>query len=199
MSGHIFRPSSSDEARRRQEAEHALDFVRTWAEAVLRQVTEIEAIRRREDGLDRMLGEDGVTVDLLAEVNREQWAAEHTLLWAAFQLERWRDRLDKARGHEPREADRKLRLARNGLEHLDDADFIAGRAVAPPQPEGRRDPYWSLRELGGIDLSLRSDTVCGIDGIDGAELRARALDVVRSVENDLAEDAAEAYLALLRG
>lgn len=145
--------------------------------------------------------EPGIDGEYLQGEFRRLWSANHTLLWAAYQLERWRDRLDRERGDTEREPDKELKRARNVLEHLDTADFIGDEAVAPPwePPEEPkkykpRDPYWSLRKLGGLSISITGDgTFCGIASSD---LRDHARDVVLSVENELGEEAAD-YLAEL--
>ncbi|MCF3173939.1 hypothetical protein IPZ61_11495 [Streptomyces sioyaensis] len=182
--------------------EHALMFVRTWAEEVLRHIERVEQTRRSVDSAYRMQGDElGIEGEYLQGEFRRLWAAEHTLLWAAYQLERWRDRLDRERGDTEREPDKELKRARNVLEHLDTADFIGDEAVAPPwePPEESkkckpRDPYWSLRKLGGLSISITDDgTFCGIASSD---LRDHARDVVHSVENELGEEAAD-YLAEL--
>lgn len=181
----------------------ALMFVRAWAEEVVRQVERVTETRRSVGGAYRMQGEiEGIDEEFLAGRFRELWTAEHTLLWAAYQLERWRTRLDKERDNGQREEDKELKQARNVLEHLDTADFVGDRAVAPalpPSEPGRkkpRDPHWSLRKLGGLDISLTDDgTFCGIPS---AELGERALNVVSSVERDLGEAAADHLADLLR-
>lgn len=206
--------------------EQALMFVRTWAEEVLRQIARVEEVRKSVSAHYRMLGDEpGITEDFLEESFREQWAAEHTLVWAAFQLERWRDRLDLERSAKDeeegtpeeirREPDRQLRQVRNVLEHLDEADFVDGRAVAPPLkepddkvkdcpagprcPRKRRQPqdnHRALRKLDGLDISLQDGA--SFCGVESAELRERALGVVRSVEDELAEAALDHYAELLR-
>ncbi|TKA00604.1 hypothetical protein [Actinacidiphila oryziradicis] len=119
-------------------------------------------------------------------------------MWAAYQVERWRDRLDKERGNPPRQKDKALQLARNALEHLDEAALVDDRAVAPPKEDGAKsDRFWSLRKLEGIDIGITDDTTfCGIERSD---LHLRALEVVRTIENDLAEELLDQYAELLRG
>ncbi|MFI9183992.1 hypothetical protein ACIGXG_17390 [Streptomyces goshikiensis] len=183
----------------------ALMFVRLWAEEVIRQTGRVQEIRERVRGYHRMHGDGpGIDSHFLEEAFREQWAAEHTLLWAAYQLERWRKRLDRERGETERKYDAKLLGARNVLEHLDSADFRDGKAVAPPwsppaQPKKRKpqDPYRSLRALDGLYIGTSDDgSFCGIAS---SELSDRALDVVKSVEADLAEEAVAHLIELGRG
>jgi hypothetical protein len=184
-------------------------FVRTWAEEVVRQVERVAQTRQRVRAYYRMEGDEpGIDSEFLEGAFRELWAAEHTLLWAAYQLERWRKRLDRERGNTERKPDKALTQARNVLEHLDEADFAGGRAVAPPwepppKPKGwdgkwrPRDPHWSLRKLGGLDIAIIDDgTFCGIAS---AEMRTRALDIVTSVEDDLAAEVVEHVAELMHG
>ncbi|MER7396938.1 hypothetical protein ABT381_15665 [Streptomyces sp. NPDC000151] len=198
----IFVPDDGPEAPSEAKSQ-ALNFVWTWAEEVLRQVERVETTRGRMRSADRMHGDEpGIDQVYLDGLFRELWAAEHTLLWAAYQLERWRKRLDRERGHTEREYDRALQAARNVLEHLDAADFAGGRAVAPPwePPQKQRkpqDPYRSLRKRGGLDLGIADDgAFCGIPS---AELRERALGVVHSVEDDLADEVVDHLVELHRG
>jgi hypothetical protein len=189
--------ASFGETKSRAAERHALMFVRTWAEEVLRQIERVEQTRRNVDASYRMQGDEpGIDGEYLEGEFRKLWAAEHTLLWAAYQLERWRDRLDRERDDTEREPDKELKRARNVLEHLDTADFIGGEAVAPhwepptnPKKRKPQDPYWSLRKLGGLPVRITDDgTFCGIASSD---LRDHARDVVYSVEDELGEEAAD--------
>lgn len=112
-------------------------------------------------------------------------------------LPMWATEPGTVHGTPPRPKDTALQLARNALEHLDEADFVDDRALAPPREEGKRDRFWSLRKLDGIDISITDDaSFCGVKRSD---LHARALDVVRTIENDLAEELLDHYADLLRG
>jgi hypothetical protein len=183
--------------------EQSLNFVRIWADEVIRQAERVEETRQKVRASYRMQGDEpGIDEYYLEGVCREHWAAEHTLLWAAYQLERWRKRLDRERKVKEREYDKKLQEARNVLEHLESAQFVGGRAVAPPwEPSTKnpkaQDPYRSLRKLGGLDLGIVDNgTFCGIPS---ADLRARAMDIVSSVEADLAEEVIESLVEMMRG
>lgn len=194
----IFVPDDGPDAPSEAKSQ-ALKFVWTWAEEVFRQVERVETTRGGMQSAQRMYGDEpGIDAVYLEGLFRELWAAEHTLLWAAYQLERWRKRLDRERGDTERQYDKELQAARNVLEHLDAADFTGGRAVAPSrEPSQKRDPHWSLRKRGGLDLSIADDgAFCGIPS---AELRKRALDVVQSVEDDLADEVVDHLVELHRG
>jgi len=73
-----------------------------------------------------------------------------------------------------------LAKVRNGLEHLDDADFEKGRAVS-----GQRGSNRSLRALpgGSLAIALGSGLVADLLTID--ELEKRALAVVQKIEDEL--------------
>lgn len=181
--------------------EQARFFVRTWAEAVLRQAARARAIRHTAEqnsrNYDRM--EDwSPPLHVLEEDFRTQWAEEHQLIWAAHQLERWDARLRRERGQQPRPKDLFLKTLRDALEHLDDAEFINGRAVAPPiltkrdKSRGR-----ALRDLPGgvLDLVLGGRALVG--GVLPQAIEERALQAVRAVEDELAEEQLDEYAALL--
>jgi hypothetical protein len=73
----------------------------------------------------------------LGENFRVQWVEEHTLVWAAHQLEQWTHRLALDRFEEPPEPDEVLAIVRNALEHLDEADFDEGHAIPGPLGSNR--------------------------------------------------------------
>ncbi|TLS45696.1 hypothetical protein FE633_13080 [Streptomyces montanus] len=178
-----------------QNEEHALFFVRVWAEAVLREVARVRDTRRRAAVNDRnyeRMEDWSPTEEDLDRDFREQWAQEHTLVWAAFQLEQWRARLHKERGIEPDPEHPLLRTMRNALEHLVDAQFVDERAESPA-PTGKEGS--ALRQLKGLDIALGGEASFG--HIDPAQVEAAALNVVRSIERDLEQEAIDRYVALL--
>lgn len=181
--------------------EQAQFFIRTWAEAVLRQAARARTIRHTAEqdsrNYDRM--EDWSPPAYVLEENfRTQWAEEHQLIWVAHQLERWDARLRRERGQRPRPKDLFLKTLRDALEHLDDAEFVNGQAVAPPiltkedKSKGR-----ALRNLPGgvLDLLLGGGTLVG--GVLPLAIEERALQIVRAVEEELVEEQLGEYAALL--
>ncbi|WP_327722317.1 hypothetical protein OG381_48265 [Streptomyces sp. NBC_00490] len=132
------------------------------------------------------------TEEDLARDFREQWASEHTLVWAAFQLEQWRARLQTERGVEPEVGHPLLRTVRNALEHLVDAVFVDERAESPA-PTGQKGS--ALRQLKGLDIALGGEASFG--HIDTAAVENAALNVVRTIERDLEQEARDRYFALL--
>ena len=101
-----------------------------------------------------------------------RWAEEHTLIWAAHQLEQWSQRLAEERGEEPPQPDEVLTKVRNAREHLDDADIEKGHAVP-----GQRGSNRSLRALpgGSLAIALGSGLVADLLTIDELEKRALAV------------------------
>ncbi|MGA6160622.1 hypothetical protein ACPEIC_45755 [Stenotrophomonas sp. NPDC087984] len=80
------------------------------------------------------------------------------------------------------------------MEHLTDAAFIGERAVSPGEA-GQKGS--ALRKLpgGGLEIALWEEEAFG--HIDPVHVRNAALDLVRTIENDLEEEAVEHYLALV--
>ncbi|GAA0426132.1 hypothetical protein Acor_54760 [Acrocarpospora corrugata] len=172
---------------------HCVHFVRTWGEAVLQQVDRLRTIRTKfhRDGRNyERLEEWSPTQEDLDRNFRELWAEEHTLVWAAYQLERWNRRLVKVRGGSAPVPDVVLANVRNTLEHLDDADFDDGDAV--PGARSR-----SLQKLpnGRLVISAGSDLAFGL--IDPDELERRALSLIGMIEDDLERAAVDRYLDML--
>ena len=187
--------SSSPSTATPQNEEYALFFVRLWAEAVLREVARVRDTRARAKVNDRnyqRMEDWSPTEEDLARDFREQWAHEHTLVWAAFQLEQWQARLRTERGKQPEPEQPLLRTVRNALEHLIDAQFVDERAESPAS-NGQKGS--ALRRLNGLDIALGGESVFG--HIDPAEVEAAALEVVRGIEQDLADEAFDRYISLL--
>lgn len=120
----------------------------------------------------------------LARNDRQRWADEQALVWAAHQLERWTRRLAMERGDDPMPRDRVLADLRNALEHLDEADFDGGAAVPG---EGSR----SLAALPGGRLSVSPGGRLAFGLIEVDELERRALALVDAVEEELMQEAAD--------
>ena len=158
-------------------------FARSWAEALLQRVRDVRQVRAEDAEIVRaydQLDEWAPSADQLAYVFRKVWAAEHTMVWTAFQLERWTRRLAQERGLPEPTEDPVLKLARDALEHLDDASFVDGEAVADPfdKRKGR-----SLRALGRLPIQVSAHLVIG--QVDPDDLERRAMALVRSIENDM--------------
>jgi hypothetical protein len=183
-------------------------FVRTWAEAVLREVKRVREIRKKEarDGrnYERMEEDWSPTQEDLQQNFRSVWAEEHTLVWAAHQLEQWSQRLARERGQEPPEADQVLKRVRDALEHLDDAEFEGFYAVpreAPSEDVSKRktkpDPNRSLRALPDSRLMIAVGGELAFGLINAKELENRALAIVRAIEDELEQEAIDRYLDML--
>ncbi|WP_027932239.1 hypothetical protein [Amycolatopsis thermoflava] len=146
------------------EAEYeAAGLVETWAEATLRQLQRYRAAweRQRTAWKQFDLGVDGAPdQETRSRLFRELWSESHMLVWAAHQLELWLARWAKERGEQPPPVDEYLKVIRNVLEHLNEAEFRHGRAVPGREAEdpaklGKwNKPKWSgLIKLPGMYLS----------------------------------------------
>ncbi|MCU1584531.1 MAG: hypothetical protein JWM49_1087 [Microbacteriaceae bacterium] len=95
-------------------------------------------------------GEDWSPDDVeIAAGFRALWAAQTTLVWASYQLERWLERFAEVTEQAGAERTPMLKALRGALEHLDDADLADGRAKA-------RSDDWSLRKLPDSELFIGS-------------------------------------------
>ncbi|MFI9029912.1 hypothetical protein [Streptomyces sp. NPDC053560] len=180
--------------------EQARFFVRTWAEAVLRQAERAQAIRhqaRQDDRNYERMEDWSPSMEVLERNFRAQWAEEHQLVWAAHQLERWDARLRRERGQEPRKEDPFLKDIRDALEHLDEVDFTGDQAVSPVPVKGKEYIGRAIRKLPGraLDLSLGGSALVG--GIPPQAIEARALEAVQAVEQELEQEQREEYAAFL--
>lgn len=117
-------------------------------------------------------------------------------MWSAHQLERWRGRLARERGETPPPENQDLKLARDALEHLDEAVFVDDEARSPAVAgfAGR-----ALRGLPGARLRLALDGGNLFEVLDPEQLDQEALAIVKSVERDLADRAVAAYEDLVSG
>lgn len=172
-------------------------FVQIWAEAVMRQVERVREARDKDRRLfrsyDRMDGIYSPDELDLAKSARAVWSEEHTLVWAAHQVERWTQRLAAERGEDSPPRDEVLANVRNALEHLDEAEFEGSHAV--PGDSGNR----SLRKLPDGRLSLSTGRNLAFGLIDPAELERRALGVVAAIEDELMEQAADWWAEMSSG
>ncbi len=175
--------------------EYSVHFVRTWGEAVLRQVQRVRQMRARDaDDLrayDRV-EEWGPDEEQLQQNFRYLWAEEHLLVVAAHQLELWRNRLADERGDStPQPVDAFLAGVRHTIEHLNEADFK--ESVALP---GDRGSNRSLRALGQLSIAVGGRLAFGLVDVD--ELEQRTLAVVGTVEDELEQAAVDRYVELMR-
>ncbi|MBW5254951.1 hypothetical protein JGS39_39440 [Streptomyces sp. P01-B04] len=110
--------------------------------------------------------------------------------------ERWRGRLARERGETPPPENQDLKLARDALEHLDEAAFAAEEARSPAD---RGSAGRALRGLPGQRLRLSLDGSTLFEVLDPERLDQEALKVVKSVEQELAGRAVAAYEDLAAG
>jgi hypothetical protein len=125
--------------------DYSLLFARTWAEKLRAQVVVSKAATATFAKKSRQAeyGEDWSPDELdIERAFRSMWAENVTLIWISHQLEQWLSRLAVELGEEAPKPIDGLRLLRNALEHLNEAEFNDGVAVPGT---GRKNP--SLREL----------------------------------------------------
>jgi hypothetical protein len=156
------------------------DYVRhhvlMWAEAVVRQVDRVRQQRKKDRADFHSYDQELLGAPMTYEVRRNfrtTQAEEHTLIWAAHQLEKWTQRWAIERDRTPPDPDPVLADVRNAMEHLYEADFDE-HAVAVPGPFGsnrslRKLPYGSVpRGVSRGSWSLRRPCE------ENSELRVRA-------------------------
>jgi hypothetical protein len=174
--------------------ETAQSLVDVWAGEVRRLVPEVKELRQEYDRYSRALDHDWTLAeeDLYRRWQR-LWAAQHHLVWAAYQLERWVKRLARERRTKAPKPDPVLADLRNALEHLDEAELHEGTATASDKPARTK----SLRKLPGAQLLIGTggDPRQLFDLIDSDEVERRALDVVTTA--DRLDQEAEDYVHYL--
>lgn len=169
-------------------------FVDIWAEEVRRRVPAVTELRKKHtrDLRAADYGEDwSPTENDLSENFRRLWAAQHHLVWAAHQLERWAKRWSIERGESPADPDPVLADLRNALEHLDEATIDEEQATATAGDNHRRNR--SLRRLPGAQLFIGTSNSLLLGLIDSADLERRALSIVTTTDQLMEE--AEAWVA----
>jgi hypothetical protein len=174
-----------------EEDDESLMFAQAWAEAVLEQVRTAREARKKHDwslwAAEKM--EDWSPTDRqIDRYFRHLWTADTTLVWMAFQLERWTTRLYHDQGVEPPASKPQLRDLRNALEHLDQADFVGSNAVAS-------NGSWSLNRLpdGQLFIGTYDDGGRLFGVLTGAELEAMALDLIGALSGSIDDAAQELF------
>jgi hypothetical protein len=154
---------------------------------VRRLVPEVQAVREKYDrdsrAMDRNDSWPPLTGHDMFANWRRLWAAQHHLVWAAHQLERWVARLARERRKKVPKPDPVLADLRNALEHLDEST-----ATASSNPARTK----SLRKLLGSQLLIGTGANPGrlFDLIDSEEIEQRAW-----TSTDRLEQEAEDYVA----
>lgn len=181
-----------------------MDFVRLWAEAVVRQAQRSREANRRSEVDDRMYERnDGpalmgaINEETLRDNWRTAWAEEQTLIWSAHQLERWQARLAKERGQETPQQNEPLRLMRNALEHLDELDLDEGWAMLPEGLTPKQAKRMAINSFPGNALSLNRPIHTQV--LDPELVTTEALSVVAVVQDVLDDQALQYFLDLQRG
>ncbi|MEH0402911.1 hypothetical protein ACFY7V_03730 [[Kitasatospora] papulosa] len=180
--------------------ELAAHFVRVWAEAVIRQAIRTREVRKRSE-LDDLAWERNdnwtLTASDLDSNWRRLWAEEHTLVWSAYQLERWQARLAKERGVAAPEENEPLRRARNALEHLDELHLEDYAATVPADVSPKAARRMAISGFPEQMLSFTGSVAAEV--LDPETLDREAMKVVGAIEDELDERAAAAYLDYVRG
>lgn len=162
-------------------------FVDLWVDEVRRLVrreTELRSADERMSWAAERLEEWSPTEFDLHESFRRLWAAQHHLVWATHQLERWRRRLARERGEPEPPRDPVLDDLRNALEHLDEAvlDDVHA-AVAGDDPRMNR----SLRRLPQGRLHVGSGGRLMFQLLDPAEIERRVWTITTAAERAMTE------------
>ncbi|WP_433916923.1 hypothetical protein [Streptomyces sp. NBC_01744] len=180
--------------------ETAAHFVQVWAEAVLRQAARTREVRKRsaidERAWERQDDWPGLQTEQIEANWRTVWAEEHTLVWSAYQLERWQARLAKERGEPAPPENKPLRLARNALEHLDELHLEEFSASIPEGKTPKQAKRMAISSFPGEVLSL--DGSVADEVLDHETLDREALNVVRTIQQELDEWAQEQFAELMR-
>lgn len=170
-------------------------FTQRWADGTLRQATRLRQALQRASNLDRAYErmDDSMLTewDIAAKID-EVWIEQHLLMVSAQQFEKWAKRLARARGEIRPEEDRLMRLLRNSLEHLDEAELNDAEAL--PGPSGNR----SLRDLPGgrlplgVTLGAGKVLVCDLVEVDEIEKNCRQL--ANEILDEIEGPAIDAYI-----
>lgn len=181
--------------------ETAETLVDVWVEEVRRLVPAVRAVREKCDrdsrAMERMDSWPQLSeLDMFANW-RQLWAAQHHLVWSAYQLERWVARLARERRMKVPKPDAVLADLRNALEHLDEADLDVSTAMASSNPSRTK----SLRKLPGAQLLIGTggDPRRLFDIIDSDEIEKRAWAITTSTDRLEAEGEAWAEELVARG
>jgi hypothetical protein len=167
-----------------------------WADGVLRQAARLREVLRRAGDLDRAAerGEDeALATQRIVAMIDVAWVEQHLLMVATQQFEKWAKRMIEARGQARPEERRLLRLVRNSLEHLDEAELTEFEAL--PDAEGK---CWSLKDLPGgrlpLGVTLRSDKVMVCDLIELDEIEANCRHLADEIFDEITRPDVESYI-----
>jgi hypothetical protein len=164
-------------------------FVQIWAEEVTRQVKHVRRLRDKaaQDLRAVEYGEEWSPTD--HDLHRNfcaLWPAQHQLVWAAYQLERWRQRLAVERNEPPPSLDPVLANLRNALEHLDEANLDDELYAEAGSPAKRNR---SLRALPDSRLLIGTHPRLLFGLVDPEDVERRALLIVSAIESAKDEEA----------
>lgn len=122
----------------------------------------------------------------------EVWIEQHLLMVSAQQFEKWVKRMAGARGETRPEEDRLMRLLRNSLEHLDEAELNDVEVL--PGPSGNR----SLRDLPGgrlpLGVTLGADKVLVCNLVDVDEIEKNCRQLANEILDEIEGPAVDTYV-----
>ncbi|WP_033440899.1 hypothetical protein [Saccharothrix sp. NRRL B-16314] len=170
-------------------------FTQRWADGTLRQATRLRHALRQASSFDKAYERmDDATLtewDIAAKID-EVWIEQHLLMVSAQQFEKWAKRMAEARGGTRPAEDRLMRLLRNSLEHLDEAELNDFEAL--PGPSGNR----SLRDLPGgrlpLGVTLRADRVLVCDLVELDEIEKNCRQLANQILDEVEGPAIDAYI-----
>ena len=166
-------------------AEMAETFADLWVDEVRRLVRQEREIRQKYEwsnwAVERNEEWSPQERDL-HELFGRMWTAQHHLVWAAHQLERWQRRLARERGLPEPAADAVLADLRNALEHLDEAVLGQPDTVAAGEnPSQNR----SLRRLPGSELHVGPSGTLLFHLVDPKEIEKRAFALTTASDREM--------------
>lgn len=174
---------------------YARMFTQRWADGTLRQAARLREALRRATNLDWMyerMKDPTLTEWDIAEKVDEVWVEQHLLMVSAQQFEKWARRMAEARGEVRPEEDRLMRLLRNSLEHLDEAELNDSEAL--PGPSGNR----SLRDLPGsrlpLGVTLGTDKIMVCDLVELDEIENNCRQLANAILDEIERPAIDAYI-----
>lgn len=167
-------------------------FVDVWGEEVRRRISHVRELRQRhqQDIRNNERLEDWSPTDHdLYVSSTELWAAEHLLLVAAHQLDRWASRRAAELDGTDSTLNETLRLLRNALEHASESEYSP--ETMSLIPKSRRDR--SLSKLTGSSIFLGSGDSKLFGHLSLDELEQLASNVTTHIDHLIEAGDAAAY------
>lgn len=172
-------------------------FAQRWADGTLRQAARLRDVLRRVAELDKAyerMDDMALTErDIAAKID-EVWVEQHLLLIAAHQFEKWVMKMIELRDDVRPDEQRLMRLLRNSLEHLDEAELTELEAL--PGSEGNRNR--SIRDLPDgrlpLGVTLGSNKVMIFDLIKLDDIEKSCQQVADQIFEEITGPDVESYI-----